>query len=212
MRRLHAVIDAPDALHARATGFWSAALGWPVGDPWPGRPERCSLEPPDGSAYVHVQRTDGPARVHVDAETGPMGSTGATPGPVTWPDGHRTRLVQVCIDSPADVHDAEVASWRSLLGERWVDSAAPEFAGKWHDDDGGPLQLLFQRLDEPSGPVRAHLDLGSDDVPADVRRLVGLGATDVGEGRGWHVLRDPVGLLFCVTENSPEATRHRDLG
>ena len=137
-------------------------------------------------------------------------------GPVAWPDGHRTRLVQVCVDSPADVHDDEVAFWRSLLGGRWVPSPSAEFSGKWHDDEGGPLQLLFQRLDEPTGPVRAHLDLGSDDLPAEVRRLVDLGATDVGgeatEARGWHVLRDPAGLPFCVTANSPDATRHRDLG
>jgi hypothetical protein len=74
------------------------------------------------------------------------------------------------------------------------------------------VQLLFQGLDEPDGPVRAHLDLGTDDVSAEVRRLVALGAADVGPGRGWHVLRDPMGQPFCVTVNSPEQTRHRDLG
>jgi hypothetical protein len=119
--------------------------------------------------------------------------------------------VQVCVDSPAVVHDAEVDFWRALLAGRWAGSGAPEFAGKWHDDEGSPIQLLFQRLDEPAGRVRAHLDLGSDDVPAEVRRLGGLGATEIGPGRGWHVMRDPAGQLFCVTENSPEQTRHRHL-
>lgn len=134
-----------------------------------------------------------------------------TPSPVTFDDGHRARLVQVCIDAPRSAHAAEVAFWRALLASRWVDSRAPEFAGKWHDDAGSPLQLLFQRLEETDGPVRAHLDHGTDDVPAEVRRLVALGAEDVGPGRGWHVLRDVAGLLFCVTQNSPERTRHRDL-
>ena len=133
------------------------------------------------------------------------------PEPVAHADGRRTRLVQVCVDSPSAVHDGEVAFWRELLAGRWVSSAAPEFAGKWHDDEDSPIQLLFQRLDEPTGPVRAHLDLGTDDVDAEVRRLVGLGATDVGPGRGWHVLRDPAGLLFCATGNSPGWPRHRDL-
>jgi hypothetical protein len=110
------------------------------------------------------------------------------------------------------VHDREVAFWRALLDGRWVDSPAPEFAGKWHDDDGSPLQLLFQRLDEPTGGVRAHLDLGTDDVPAEVQRLLDLGADDVGPGRGWHALRDPAGSAFCVTGNSPELTQRRDLG
>jgi hypothetical protein len=73
-----------------------------------------------------------------------------------------------------------------------------------HDDAGSPLQLLFQRLDEPSGSVRAHLDHGTDDPMAGVRRLLALGAIDVGPGRGgWHVLRDMTGLAFCVTDNFP---------
>jgi hypothetical protein len=134
------------------------------------------------------------------------------PEPVSHADGHRTRMVQVCIDSPARAHDAEVAFWRDLLGARWVPSRNPEFAGKWHDDAGSPLQLLFQRLDETEGSVRAHLDLGTDDLPAEVRRLRDLGASDVAPGGGWHVLRDAADQLFCVTVNSPEQTRHRDLG
>ncbi len=105
-----------------------------------------------------------------------------------------------------------MAFWRALLGERWVSSPAREFAGKWHDDSGSPLQLLFQRLDEPDGTVRAHLDHGTDYVAAEVRRLQDLGAEEIGPGRGWHALRDPAGLAFCVTGNPPEQTRSRDLG
>jgi hypothetical protein len=135
------------------------------------------------------------------------------PGPVTLGDGHRLRMVQVCIDAPPALHDAEIGFWRALLGGRWVPSPRPEFAGKWHDDDGSPVQLLFQRLDDDQPRVLAHLDLGTDDLQAEVRRLLDLGATDVGPGRGgWHVLRDVTGQLFCATENSPEQTRRRDLG
>jgi hypothetical protein len=135
------------------------------------------------------------------------------PSPVTFADGHRSRMVQVCVDSPGSAHEREVAFWRELLAGRYVPSGRAEFDGKWHDDAGSPVQLLFQRLDEPDGPVRAHLDHGTDDLDAEVRRVLGLGATDVGRGAGgWHVLRDPLGQLFCITRNSPEATRLRDLG
>ena len=134
-----------------------------------------------------------------------------TPQPVTWPDGHCSRLVQVSIDSPREVHDREVAFWRALLGERWVSSPAPEFAGKWHDDRSA-LQLLFQRLGEVDGPVRAHLDHGTDDREAEVARLVGLGAEPGETGRGWQVMRDPAGVAFCVTDNSPSTQVPRDLG
>lgn len=125
-----------------------------------------------------------------------------TPPPVAWPDGHRSRMVQVCIDSPANVHDAEVAFWQAVLPGSWVASAAPEFAGKWHHDES-PLQLLFQRLEEEQGPVRAHLDHGTDDRAAEVRRLVGLGAQEGALGRGWQVMHDPAGMTFCVTDNPP---------
>ena len=52
--------------------------------------------------------------------------------------------------------------------------------------------------------VRAHIDLGADDIEAEAARLVGLGAERLGPGRGWIVLRDPVGMVFCVTGNSPD--------
>jgi hypothetical protein len=124
------------------------------------------------------------------------------PAQEEWPGGHHSRLVQVCIDSPRTVHDTEVSFWRELLGPTWSASVAPEFAGKWHDGVS-PVQLLFQVLDEEAGRTRAHLDLGADDVAAEVRRLGAMGAADLGPGRGWHVLQDATGQPFCVTANSP---------
>ena len=121
--------------------------------------------------------------------------------------------MQVSIDcrDPPDDEVTSAAPWSRPLGGHSSPEFA-EFAGKWHDDAGSPLQLLFQRVDEPDGEVRAHLDLGTDGQPAEVRRLLDLGAADVGRGHGgWHVLRDPAGLTFCATENSPEQTTHRDL-
>lgn len=192
-----------------------------------GGPPRVHLdvESPEPAATVERARQLGATRVADHGMWTSMTSPGGLPfcvvatGPeqppdaVGWPTGHRSRLVQLCIDSPAAAHDREVEFWRALLGGRWVDSAHPEFAGKWHDDAGSPLQLLFQRLDEPDGPVRVHLDHGTDDTDAEVARLVALGAEDVGPGHGgWHVLRDPAGQVFCVTSNSPDPATRRDLG
>ena len=53
--------------------------------------------------------------------------------------------------------------------------------------------------------MRAHIDLGCDDREAEARRLVGLGAERLWDGDGWITLRDPAGLLFCATGNSPDA-------
>jgi glyoxalase superfamily protein len=126
------------------------------------------------------------------------------PGPVGWA-GHRSRLVQVCIDSPPDQHDDEVWFWRAATGGHWVPGEAPEFAGKLYPTDG-PVQLLLQRLGpDTSGPTRAHIDIGSDDIDAEVTRVVSLGAERLWPGEGWYALRDPTGLVFCVTGNSPDA-------
>ena len=59
------------------------------------------------------------------------------PEPMTWPDEHRSRMVQICIDSPQAVHQQEVMFWRALLPGRWVDSVAHEFAGKWNPTTPG---------------------------------------------------------------------------
>lgn len=190
-----------------------------------GRPRvHLDLESPEPEETVAMALRLGAGQSHANGEWTTLYSPGGLPfcvlperehdppSPRTLVDGHRVRLVQVCIDAPTSTHEAEVAFWRALLGHRWVGSSAPEFAGKWHDDDGSPVQLLFQVLDEADGPVRAHLDLGTDDVAAEIQRLVRLGAEDVGPGRGWHVLRDVAGSLFCVTGNSPEQTQHRGLG
>lgn len=126
------------------------------------------------------------------------------PGPVRWLDGHRSRLTQLCIDSPPALADTELDFWRLATGWRYEPSAAPEFDGKLFPPDGGSMQLLLQRLDSTDGGTRAHIDLDTDDRAAEVERLVGLGARFVGDGRGWVVLTDPVGLPFCVTVQGRE--------
>jgi hypothetical protein len=120
--------------------------------------------------------------------------------------GHRSRLVQICIDSPPNLHDREVAFWQAATGWRWGKGSGDEFAGKLYPPAVSSIQLLFQKLgsDDPATAVRAHIDLGADDIETEATRLVGLGAEWLGPGRGWIVLRDPVGMVFCVTGNSPD--------
>jgi Glyoxalase-like domain len=45
---------------------------------------------------------------------------------------------------------------------------------------------------------RVHLDLLVEDVPAEVARLVDLGASVLDERDGWAVLADPEGNEFCL--------------
>ena len=60
--------------------------------------------------------------------------------------------------------------------------------------------MLLQRLDEPEGLVRAHLDLGTTDRSAEVARHEGLGARVRSVEEFRTVLSDPSGLAYCVTD------------
>ena len=99
---------------------------------------------------------------------------------------------------------------RSLAGW-WAAQTGAEVS---HDFDGWfvvltggtlPLRLAFQKVDDPTpGKNRVHLDLNAPDLDAEVERLVGAGATMVGE-RGdesfrWVTLKDPAGNEFCVAQ------------
>ena len=43
-----------------------------------------------------------------------------------------------------------------------------------------------------------HLDIESDDVPAEAARVLALGATVLEEREGYTILKDPAGVVFCV--------------
>jgi hypothetical protein len=55
--------------------------------------------------------------------------------------------------------------------------------------------LLIQKVDHPS---RIHLDIESDDLEAEVKRLEALGAKRVGFVKRWWVMEAPTGQRFCV--------------
>ncbi|SDS07424.1 hypothetical protein SAMN04488543_1016 [Friedmanniella luteola] len=128
------------------------------------------------------------------------------PAPVTGPSGTRRRLVQVCLDLPPRLVDVDAAFWRAALAWREVPVDDPEFLGRLVPSPGHPLQVLLQRLDDDDGgPTRLHLDLGSEDLAADVTLLQDRGAAPLHEGDGFVALRDPAGQVFCVTRNAPDA-------
>jgi predicted enzyme related to lactoylglutathione lyase len=73
--------------------------------------------------------------------------------------------------------------------------------------DGHGPRLLFQnRPKSPTESIPIHLDLNAKDPPAELERLVELGATLVetkshtiaGYTETWSVLKDPEGNGFCL--------------
>ena len=124
------------------------------------------------------------------------------PAAVTWPDGHRSQVDQVCLDVPPAAYDVEVAFWQGLTGWDLTEVDEREFERLQPPDDQ-PLRWLVQRLDDDGGPVRAHLDLAAEDRDAEVARHVALGATEVARHEWWTVLADPVGTTYCITRRTP---------
>lgn len=65
---------------------------------------------------------------------------------------------------------------------------------------GGAPRLWFQLVPEAKQVKnRVHLDLASADVPAEAKRLTGLGARVLAEPGPWVTLADPEGNEFDVT-------------
>lgn len=123
------------------------------------------------------------------------------PQPVVWPDGHQSLLDQVCFDIPPAQFDAEFEFWTALTGWERVTTDHREFE-RLARPAGHPLRILLQRMEEPE-PIRAHIDFSCDDVPAEVARHKALGAQVVRRTEGWTTLRDPIGLLYCITRRVP---------
>jgi hypothetical protein len=73
-------------------------------------------------------------------------------------------------------------------------------------DPTGRLHIEVQSVSHPS---RVHLDIESDDVEAEVRRLEKLGARRVDKVNTWWVMEAPTGQRFCVVRaKSPVFAQH----
>lgn len=96
--------------------------------------------------------------------------------------------------------------WRSALGYVLREPAAHDFA-VLRDPDGGRVNVSLQVVPERrAGKNRLHLDLYTDEQTAEVRRLLGLGATldprPAEPGDDFVLLRDPEGNVFCVVDRA----------
>jgi len=109
---------------------------------------------------------------------------------------HYSRLCALLIDcKDADLEEAGTF-WSEALG-RPVDPRHPGSRGNYlmleTQPDEPPVQL--QRVAHES---RVHIDIETDDIPAEVARLTKLGATVVDRLERWVVMQAPTGQRFCV--------------
>lgn len=119
---------------------------------------------------------------------------------------HRSRLCHIVID--VDDLDQAVTFWAAALSatEEPIGPASRPVYRQLRLPDSGIRVMLQHTTDPKTGKVRMHLDLETDDVDAEVRRLEQLGATryDHQQLRGFDywVLRDPWQNEFCVLQTT----------
>lgn len=111
---------------------------------------------------------------------------------------HHSRLCAILIDcKAADVGEA-ASFWAEALG-RPVDPKHPGSKGNYMMLETPPGELLVQ-IQTVEHESRVHLDIETDDIPAEVARLKRLGATVVQELPRWTVMQAPTGQRFCVVK------------
>jgi hypothetical protein len=109
---------------------------------------------------------------------------------------HRSRINGILIDCNVEDIGAAARFWAEALG-RSIDSDHAGTRGNYVMLETPPdeISVQIQRVDHES---RIHLDIETDDIPAEVARLEKLGATVDNRMERWVVMRAPSGQRFCV--------------
>ncbi len=109
---------------------------------------------------------------------------------------HKSRLGALVIDCDTKDLDSEASFWGQALGCTPKRSSDPDDANYIKlENRPGEVQMLLQKVDHPS---RVHIDIETDDIEAEVKRLEKLGAKRIGMVKRWCVMEAPSGHRFCV--------------
>jgi Glyoxalase-like domain len=113
---------------------------------------------------------------------------------------HKSKLAGFIIDCQS--HDLRAAAqfWGGALGMELQQLPSDEADSYMRLAD--PLDRLHIEVQTVTHPSRVHLDIETDDIEAEVRRLEALGATRVAQVRTWWVMEAPTGHRFCVVRSS----------
>jgi predicted enzyme related to lactoylglutathione lyase len=109
---------------------------------------------------------------------------------------HKSKLGGFIIDCQTEDLEGAANFWGSALGMP-VRELPPEEAALYKrlEDSQHGLDIEVQKVTHPS---RVHLDIESNDIEAEVRRLETLGARRLQTISTWVVMEAPTGQRFCV--------------
>lgn len=109
---------------------------------------------------------------------------------------HKSRLSSIIIDCKVDDLRAAAEFWSRALGKKIanVDADGEDRYAEIETADDEPI-VVIQKVAHES---RVHLDIETDDIEAEVKRLEALGAKRVEFIKRWWVMEAPTGHRFCV--------------
>jgi len=111
---------------------------------------------------------------------------------------HKSKLGGFIIDcKTADVSGA-AQFWAAALGLE-LKTLKPEEAERYVALSGPGLELGIE-VQAVSHDSRVHLDIETDNIPAEVQRLEQLGAKKLEQIKSWWVMEAPTGQRFCVVK------------
>jgi predicted enzyme related to lactoylglutathione lyase len=118
---------------------------------------------------------------------------------------HKSRLSGFIIDCQTADLESAAEFWSAALGLPVIPASTKPEDAAYRSLDTGPegLDIQVQQVEHPS---RVHLDIETDNVDAEVERLVQLGAKKLGMVRSWCVLEAPTGQRFCVVRQQQRRT------
>lgn len=109
---------------------------------------------------------------------------------------HHSRLAGFIIDCKTPDLEKAAEFWSAALGMELKpkeQESSPIYRQLMTGPDG--LHIEIQQVSHES---RVHLDIESDDIEAEVKRLEKLGAKRVQSIHTWCVMEAPTGQRFCV--------------
>jgi predicted enzyme related to lactoylglutathione lyase len=109
---------------------------------------------------------------------------------------HRSRLAGFIVDCRTDDLEQAAQFWSKALGLA-LKPAAEEPSPIYRQLLTAPedLHVEVQKVEHDS---RVHIDIESDDIEAEARRLEALGARRVQSVHTWCVMEAPTGQRFCL--------------
>ena len=109
---------------------------------------------------------------------------------------HKSRLAGFIVDCCTDNPVPAARFWGAALGMEL--RALPGAEGEKYVELIDRNEALHVEVQSVSHPSRLHLDIETDDIEAEVKRLEALGARRVAQVHSWWVMEAPTGHRFCV--------------